>query len=398
MRVEFEAGEHVLRAKIDMQHKNLNLRDPPLYRILKATHHRTGDTWCIYPMYDYAHGQSDQIEGITHSVCTLEFEDHRPLYDWFLAALGLDPKPRQIEFARLNMGYTVLSKRKLLQLVEDKHVNGWDDPRMPTISGMRRRGYPPEALRAFCDRIGVAKRDSVIDVALFEFAIREHLNATTPRVMGVIDPLKIVIENYPEGEEEEFEAPLHPEDDSYGTRKVPFCRELYIERADFREEAFKKWYRFAPGREVRLRYAALVTCNDVVKNDAGQVVELRCTWDPESRGGRSPDGHRVKGTSHWVSARHAVDAEVRLYDRLFNVENPMEGDDFKAHLNPDSFAVKTAKLEPHLAGAQCGDRVQFERIGYFCVDSESVPGALVFNQTITLRDSWAKLEKKLGQS
>ncbi len=395
---EFEAGDHVLRAKIDMQHKNLNLRDPPIYRILKATHHRTGDKWCIYPIYDFAHGQSDQIEGITHSVCTLEFQDHRPLYDWFLDALELDPKPRQIEFARLNIGYTVLSKRRLLQLVEADHVNGWDDPRMPTISGMRRRGYTPEAIRAFCERIGVARRDGVVDVSLFEFAIREHLNAVTPRVMGVIDPLKIVIENYPEGEEEEFDAPLHPEDESFGTRKVPFGRELYIERGDFREQANRKWYRFAPGREVRLRYAALVTCNDVVKNDAGEVVELRCTWDPESRGGRSPDGRRVRGTSHWVSAKHAVDAEVRLYDRLFNVENPMEGDDFVAHLNPDSLEIKTAKLEPHLANAQPGDRVQFERVGYFCVDLDSKPGALVFNRTISLRDSWAKLEKKLEKS
>jgi glutaminyl-tRNA synthetase len=393
---EFDEGKHVLRAKIDMQHKNINFRDPPMYRILKAHHHRTGDTWCIYPMYDYAHGQSDAIEKITHSICTLEFEDHRPLYDWYLEAIGLDPRPRQIEFARLNLGYTVMSKRKLLQLVEEELVNGWDDPRMPTISGMRRRGYTSEALRRFCDRIGVAKRDGVVDVSLFEHAIREHLNEVAPRVMGVLDPLKVVIENYPEGEEEELDAPLHPEDESAGTRKVPFCRELYIERDDFMQDPPKKWFRLAPGREVRLRYACLLTCREAIVDAAGNVVELRCTWDPKSRGGRSPDGRKVRGTSHWVSARHAVDAEVRLYDRLFTEENPIDDSgDFKSRLNPDSLkVVHGCKLEPHLRGAEPGTRVQFERLGYFCVDPDSTAEAPVWNRTITLRDSWAKIAKK----
>ncbi|RMH40188.1 MAG: glutamine--tRNA ligase/YqeY domain fusion protein [Deltaproteobacteria bacterium] len=394
---EFDEGTHVLRAKIDMQHKNLNLRDPLMYRIIKASHHRTGDRWCIYPMYDWAHGQSDQIEGITHSICTLEFQDHRPLYDWFLEALRLEPRPRQIEFARLNLSYTVLSKRRLLQLVKEGHVDGWDDPRMPTLSGLRRRGVPPAAIRALCERVGVAKRDGVVDVSLFEHAIREELNRTAPRVMAVLRPLRVVIDNFPDGEVEHFDAPLHPEDPSYGSRSVPFSRVLYVERDDFREDAPKKWHRLAPGREVRLRYACLLTCREVVKDAAGEVVELRCTWDPESRGGRSPDGRKVRGTLHWVSAAHAVDAEVRLYDRLFRVENPAEADDFLAALNPDSKQVLTGcKVEPYVAGLAPETRVQFERLGYFCADVESTPQRPVFNRTITLRDSWAKIEQKLA--
>jgi glutaminyl-tRNA synthetase len=395
---EFADGEHVLRAKIDMESGNINFRDPPLYRIKKAHHHRTGDDWCIYPMYDYAHGQSDAIEGITHSLCTLEFQDHRPLYDWFLDNLPVEHTPRQIEFARLNIGYTVMSKRKLLQLVTENLVNGWDDPRMPTIRGMRRRGYTPEALRRFCDRVGVAKRDGVVDVTMLEHTLREHLNETSPRMMAVLDPLKVVITNYPEGEEESFDAPLHPEDETYGTRAVPFSREVYIERGDFREDAPRKWHRFTLGREVRLRYACLVTCTDVIKDDDGNVVELHCTWDPESRGGSSPDGRKVRGTSHWVSAAHAVDAEVRLYDRLFNRENPLDdkdGSTWTDHLNPDSLEVITAKVEPHLATVAAGDRMQFERIGYFCADSDFTTEQPVFNRTISLRDSWAKLEKQL---
>ncbi len=396
---DLEEGTAVLRAKIDMESPNMNLRDPIMYRIRKASHHRTGDKWCIYPMYDFAHGYEDAIEGITHSICTLEFENHRPLYDWFLDNVApLASRPQQIEFARLNLTYTVMSKRKLLELVQGGDVSGWDDPRMPTISGMRRRGYTPKAIRDFCDRIGVAKRDSMVDVALLEHAVREDLNETSPRVMAVIDPLKLVIENYPEGEEEWFDAAYFPDAPGRGTRKVPFSREIYIERDDFREDAPRKWHRFAPGQEVRLRYACLVKCERVVKNDKGEVVELRCTWDPKSRGGTSPDGRKVKGTSHWVSARHALKAEVRQYDRLFDKENPLAGEgDYKGHLNKDSLGViEGAVVEPSLAQVKAGDRVQFERIGYYCVDSEdSAPGHLVFNRTVTLKDSWARIERNL---
>ena len=410
---EFEEGEHVLRAKIDMQSTNLNLRDPPLYRIRKTPHHRTGDTWCIYPMYDYAHSLSDAIEGITHSLCSLEFEDHRPLYDWCVEQLAEriaadfdhGRTPRQIEFARMELGYTITSKRKLRQLIEEGRVSGWDDPRMPTLSGLRRRGVTPEAIRNLCERVGLSKRDGVIDITLFEHAIREHLNAIVPRVMAVLRPLEVVIENFPEDHVEWFDAPLHPEDESYGTRKVPLTRRVYVERGDFREEAPKKWYRLAPGREVRLRYACLITCRDVVKDESGQVVQLRCTWDPESRGGTSPDGRKVRGTSHWVSAEHARPAEVRLYDRLFAKENPLdnkegtedEGKTFLDHLNPDSLEVVTgARVEPYLADVQPGTRIQFERVGYFCVDLDSTAEALVFNRTISLKDTWARMEKKLS--
>jgi glutaminyl-tRNA synthetase len=390
---ELAEGEAVLRAKIDMQHKNLNMRDPLIYRILEQHHHRTGDDWCIYPMYDYAHGLSDAIEGITHSICTLEFEDHRPLYDWFIDKLPTPAEPEQIEFARLKMSYTMMSKRKLLELVKSGAVAGWDDPRMPTLSAMRRLGYPPAAILRFCERIGVAKRDGVVDVGLLEHAVREELNAVAPRRMGVLDPLKLVITNYPEGETETFEAINNPENDSAGTRPVPFSRELWVERGDFREDAPKKWYRLAPGREVRLRAACLVTCDEVIKDEAGEVIELRCSWDPESRGGKSPDGRKVRGTLHWVSAQHAVDAEVRLYDRLFSVESP-EG---PGDLNPESLEIKTGcKLEPSLDGAEPGYSFQLERLGYFCVDPDSSSGALVLNRTITLRDSWARLEKKMG--
>ena len=397
---EFGDGEHVLRAKVDLESQNMNLRDPVLYRIKHAEHHRTGDTWCIYPMYDFAHGLSDAIEGITHSICTLEFQDHRPLYDWFNEMAGFEEPPHQYEFARLNLNYTVMSKRKLLELVEDKHVSGWDDPRMPTISGLRRRGYTPESIRKFAERIGVAKNDSVVDVALLEHCVREDLNDTAPRVMGVLNPLKVVIENYPEGESETFNAPYHPQNPEMGSREIPFGRELYIEREDFMEEPPKKWFRLAPGREVRLRYACLIRCTDVVKNESGEVVELRCTWDPESRGGQSPDGRKVKGTLHWVSAAHAFPAEVRLYDRLFRVENPMDKKvvpNFKDALNEDSLeVVERALLEPSLANAVPGDRLQFERLGYFCVDTgNSAPGKPVFNRTVPLRDSWAKIAKKV---
>ena len=379
---ELAEGEAVLRAKIDMQSGNLNMRDPLIYRILKKPHHRTGDAWCIYPMYDYAHGLSDAIEGITHSICTLEFEDHRPLYDWFIEKLPVPAVPQQIEFARLKLSYTLMSKRKLLRLVEAGQVSGWDDPRMPTLAGLRRLGYPPEAILTFCERIGVAKRDGVVDVGLLEHAVRETLNRVAPRRMGVLDPLKLVITNYPEGESETFEAQNNPEDPGAGTRPVPFSRELWVERGDFREEAPKKWYRLAPGREVRLRAACLVTCNEVVRDASGEVVELRCTWDPKSRGGRSPDGRKVRGTLHWVSAAHAIDAEVRLYDRLFRDEAATE-------LNPESLVVKTrCKLEPSLAGSQPGFAFQLERLGYFCIDRDSSDNALVLNRTITLRDSW----------
>ncbi len=396
---EFADGSRVLRAKIDMASPNMNLRDPAMYRILHEAHHRTGDKWCIYPMYDWAHGLEDSIEGITHSICTLEFEDHRPLYDWFLDQLGVY-HPQQIEFARLNLSYTVMSKRKLLQLVEEGHVNGWDDPRMPTIAGLRRRGYTPEAIRDFCERVGVAKTDSVVDIALLEHCIREDLNRRAPRVMAVLNPVRLVIDNYPEGQVEEMDAVNNPEDPDMGTRKVPFSRVLYIERDDFREDPPGKFYRLAPGREVRLRYAYLVTCVDVKKDErTGEVVELHCTYDPESRGGNPPDGRKVKGTIHWVSASHALEAEVRLYDRLFTVENPLgavEGEGFLGVLNPDSLKVVNGYVEPSLASAAPEDCYQFERLGYFCVDSEdSSSEHLVFNRTISLRDSWAKIEKKL---
>ncbi|MGW8221639.1 MAG: glutamine--tRNA ligase/YqeY domain fusion protein [Syntrophobacteria bacterium] len=395
---EFEDGAYVLRAKIDMASGNLNMRDPVMYRILHAEHHRTGDKWCLYPMYDWAHGLSDSIEGITHSICTLEFEDHRPLYDWFLEQLKIY-QPQQIEFARLNLTHTVMSKRKLLRLVQDNHVGGWDDPRMPTISGLRRRGYTPESIREFCERIGVAKKDSVVDIKLLEYCIREDLNKCAPRVLGVLRPLRLVIENYPEDQVEELEAINNPEDPSMGTRMVPFSRVLYIEREDFREDAPKKWFRLAPGREVRLRYGYYVTCVDVVKDDkSGEVLELRCTYDPETRGGWSSDGRKVRGTLHWVSAAHAIDAEVRLYDHLFLKSNPEEvtdGVDFQSNINPNSLDIlESCKLEPSLAQATPGSRFQFERLGYFSVDPHSSEEKLVFNRTVTLRDTWAKIERK----
>ena len=392
---EFEDGSYVLRAKIDMASPNLNMRDPVIYRILHAEHHRTGNKWCIYPMYDFTHCLSDSIEGITHSICTLEFEDHRPLYDWFLDELGVY-HPQQIEFARLNLSYTVMSKRKLMELVEDGHVSGWDDPRMPTISGIRRRGYTPESIRNFCERIGVAKRDSVVDVALLEYYIRDDLNRHAPRVMGVLRPLRVVIENYPEDKAEELEAVNNPEDPGAGTRMVPFSRVLYIEQDDFMEEPPKKFFRLAPGREVRLRYAYFIKCVGVIKDkQTGEVVELHCTYDPETRGGDAPDGRKVKATLHWVSAAHAVPAEVRLNDRLFTVENPLsEEGDFKDYLNPKSLETLTGcRLEPGLAGAEPGYRCQFERMGYFCVDKDSTDDRLVFNRTVTLRDPWVKIMK-----
>jgi len=395
---EFDDGTYVLRAKIDMASANINLRDPVLYRIRKVPHHRTGDRWCVYPMYDFAHTLSDAIEGITHSICTLEFEDHRPLYDWLLDQLDFVPgrRPQQIEFARLNLTYTVMSKRRLLQLVEEGVVDGWDDPRMPTIAGLRRRGYPAEAIRRFCERIGVAKANSTVDVAMLEHAVREELNRTAPRVMAVLRPLRVVIENYPEGQVEEMDAVNNPEDASMGTRKVPFSRVLYIEREDFREDPPRKFYRLAPGREVRLRYAYFVTCTGVVKDRrSGEVVELRCTYDPATRGGDAPDGRKVKSTLHWVSAPHAVEAEVRLYDRLFTEENPGAVSDFKSCLNPHSLEVlKACQVEPGLSDASPGARHQFERQGYFCVDTRhSRPGSPVFNRTVGLRDTWAKIEQ-----
>ena len=399
---EFEAGSHVLRAKIDMTSPNLNMRDPTLYRIRKVPHHRTGDKWLIYPMYDYAHSLSDSLEGITHSLCTLEFEDHRPLYDWVLDELNLDCHPQQIEFARLNISYTVLSKRKLLELVKEGHVSGWDDPRMPTLSGLRRRGYTPKAIRNFCAQVGVAKRDTLVSVALLEYHLREDLNRHSPRVMAVLRPLRVVIENYPEDQEEELDAVNNPEDPAAGSRKVPFSRVLYIEQEDFLEDPPKKFYRLTPGREVRLRYAYFVKCVDVVKDEkTGEVVELRCTYDPATKGGSSPDGRKVKATIHWVSAAHSLQVEVRLYDRLFVKENPEEGGaDFREALNPDSLVTLTScRVEPSLKGAEPGSRYQFERQGYFCVDSvDSTPEALVFNRTVTLRDSWARIEKQNQQS
>jgi glutaminyl-tRNA synthetase len=392
---EFADGSHVLRAKIDMASPNINMRDPVLYRIKHEEHHRTGDAWPIYPMYDYAHPLSDAIEGITHSLCTLEFEAHRPLYDWLVENCPVPSRPRQIEFARLNLNYTVMSKRKLLRLVQEKHVSGWDDPRMPTIAALRRRGYTPAAIRNFAERVGVAKRENVIDVGLLEFCVREDLNRTAPRVMGVLQPLRVVIENYPESQTEEFESPNNPEDPAAGTRRVPFSRVIYIERDDFMEEPPKKFFRLAPGREVRLRSAYFITCTDVVKDAAGNVVELRATYDPATRGGDSPDGRRPKATLHWVSAEHAIDCEVRLYDRLFNVEDPEEGGDFLACMNPKSLEVVShAKLEPSVAGAAPMARFQFERLGYFCVDRDSDPERLVFNRTATLKDSWAKVAAK----
>jgi len=393
---EFPDGALVLRAKIDMASPNINLRDPVLYRIRRAHHHRTGDAWCLYPMYDFAHPPSDALEHITHSLCTLEFEDHRPLYDWLIENLPVPSTPRQIEFARLNLTYTVLSKRRLLELVEERHVSGWDDPRMPTIVGMRRRGYTPEAIRAFCDRIGVAKRENMVDVALLEHAVREDLNRRAPRVMGVLDPIRVVIENYPEGVTEEFEVANNPEDDAAGTRRVPFSRVLLIERDDFREEPPKKFFRLSPGREVRLRGAYFITCTGVVKDPASDaIVELRCTYDPATRGGDATDGRKVKATLHWVSAAHAVGVEVRLYDRLFTSENPGAIADYRDELNPRSLEVLTnCRLEPSVAGALAGTRYQFERLGYFCVDPDSTPGRLVFNRTVTLKDTWARIEQR----
>ncbi len=396
---EFPDGSRTLRAKIDMASPNINLRDPALFRIRKATHHRTGDAWCIYPMYDYAHALSDWIEGITHSLCTLEFEDHRPLYDWCLEALDLPDRPRQIEFARLSLTYTLLSKRRLLQLVTGGHVTGWNDPRMPTLAGFRRRGFTPEALRDFCNRIGLAKRDSVVEVELLEHCLREDLNHRAPRVMAVLDPVRVVLTNYPEGKVEDLDAVNNPEDASQGTRKVPFSRELLIDRDDFREVPPPKYHRLSPGQEVRLRWGYIIRCDEAVKDPAtGVLTELRCTYDPQTRGGDAPAGRKVKGTIHWVSAAHAHDAEVRLYDRLFSASNPdaaPEGRDFLANLNPDSLVVKTGcRVEPSLSSAKTGDVFQFERVGYFTVDSDSGPSGLVFNRSVSLRDTWGKIEKR----
>ena len=396
---EFPNGSRTLRAKIDMSSPNVNFRDPVMYRILHAEHHRTGNKWCIYPMYDFAHGQSDSIERVTHSLCTLEFEDHRPLYNWFIQQLGIFPS-RQIEFDRLNLTYTLLSKRKLLQLVEEGRVTGWDDPRMPTIGGIRRRGYTPEAVRNFVGAIGVSKTNGSIELAMLEHFVREDLNKRSPRVMAVLRPLKVVIDNYPENQVEEMDAVNNPEDASAGTRKVPFSRVLFIEQDDFREDPPKGYFRLSPGREVRLRYGYFITCKSIVKNDKGEVVEVHCTYDPASRGGNSPDGRKVKSTIHWVSAANAIDAEVRIYENLFTKENPgevEEGQDFTANLNPNSLEVITnAKLEPSLANAAAGSRYQFERLGYFCVDPDSKPGKPVFNRTVALKDTWAKVEKKQG--
>ena len=392
---EFDEGECLLRAKIDMASPNMNMRDPAIYRIRKVAHHRTGNDWCIYPMYDYTHCVSDALEGITHSLCTLEFEDHRPLYDWFLDQLPVPCHPQQIEFARLNLNYTVTSKRKLNELVTDGHVSGWDDPRMPTIVGMRRRGYTPESIRDFCGRIGVTKTDTVIDVGVLENCVREDLDKRTRRMLGVLDPLKVVIENYPEEETESLDAPYHPNNPDMGQRQLPFSKVIYIEQSDFMEDPPKKFYRLGPGREVRLRYAYFITCNEVIKDDAGNVVELRCSYDPETKGGNAPDGRKVKGTIHWVSVEHALQTEVRLYDRLFNDPKPDSNkheQDWKEFLNSDSIKlIKAAYLEPSLAEAQKEDIFQFERTGYFCVDNkDSLDGKPVFNRTVTLRDSWAK--------
>ena len=391
---EIEEGTHVLRARIDMASPNMHMRDPVLYRIKHAEHHRTGNDWCIYPMYDFAHGQSDFFEGITHSVCTLEFENHRPLYDWFLDQLaGRDYRPRQIEFARLNLSYTVMSKRKLLQLVEEKLVRGWDDPRMPTVSGLRRRGYTPESIRNFTDTIGVTKVDGIIDVGLLEYSLREDLNKKAPRVMGVLDPLKIIISNYPEDMEEWMETVNNPEDEAMGTREIPFSREIYIEQDDFMEDPPGKFFRLAPGREVRLKSAYIIKCDEVIKDGEGKITELHCSYDPETKSGGPQSNRKVKGTLHWVSAKHALEAEVRLYDRLFKTEVPDEapvGKDFRDNLNPDSLRIIRANVEPGLKDSQAGDKVQFQRLGYFCVDPDSSPEKPVFNRTTTLRDSWAK--------
>ena len=396
---EYPDGTRVLRAKIDMASGNMNMRDPVMYRILHASHHRTGDQWCIYPMYDFAHGQSDSIEGVTHSLCDLAYEDHRPLYEWFLDALEIY-HPRQIEFARLNITYTILSKRFLKQLVERGYVRSWNDPRMPTLSGMRRRGYPAEAIREFIDLVGVAKNESIVDVSLLEHCVRDHLNRSAPRVMGVLNPLKVVITNYPAGKVEELEAINNPEDPLAGSRQIPFSRELYIEEDDFREAPPPKYFRLAPGREVRLRYGYFIKCNEVIKDAEGRVSELRCTYDPETRGGYAPDGRKVQGTLHWVSAPHSLSAEVRLYDRLFAVPDPgnvSEGQTFLDNLNPNSMqALTTCKVEPGLGSARPGDQFQFERLGYFCVDLDSTNDRLVFNRTATLRDTWAKIEKALA--
>ncbi|KAA0255172.1 glutamine--tRNA ligase/YqeY domain fusion protein [Acidobacteria bacterium ACD] len=394
---EFPDGSRTLRARIDMASPNINLRDPALFRIRKATHHRTGDAWCVYPMYDYAHAISDWVEGITHSLCTLEFEDHRPLYDWCLAALDLPKRPRQIEFARLNLTYTLLSKRKLLHLVTGGHVRGWDDPRMPTIAGLRRRGYTPEAIRDFCERIGLAKRDSVVDVALLEHCLREDLNRRAPRYLGVLEPLKVVLTNFPEGKVEELDAVNNPEDPSAGTRKVEFTRELLIERDDFREVPPPKYHRLSPGQEVRLRWGYVVRCEEVVRNATGEVTELRCTYDPATKGGDTAGTRKVKGTIHWVSTAHALPVEVRLYDRLFTKEDPddaPEGKDFLSNLNPESLVVKRGFVEPSLASRKPLDFLQLERLGYFVVDPDSAPGALVLNRSVGLRDTWARIEKK----
>ena len=398
---EFADGAKTLRAKIDMAATNMNLRDPVMYRIMRHRHHRTGDAWCIYPMYDWAHGQSDAIEAITHSCCSLEFRNHRPLYDWFLDHFDAPHRPKQLEFSRLNVAYTVMSKRKLVQLVQDGHVSGWDDPRMPTVRGLRRRGYTPEAIRAFCDTVGVTKVDSVIDMVVLENHLREDLNRRAERRMAVLNPLKLVIENWPEGKVEQIEAVNNPEDENAGTRMLPFGRELWIDAADFLEDAPKKYFRLAPGREVRLRYAWCVTCTDVVKNDAGEVVEVRCTYDPETSHGRTPDGRKVKGIIHWVSAEHAIEAPVRLYDHLFSNPAPddvPEGGDFTDNLNPESLVeLAGCRLEPSLAGAAPGESFQFERVGYFCADLvDSRPGAPVFNRSVSLRDTWAKIANKAG--
>ena len=394
----FEDGKYILRAKIDMASPNMNLRDPAIYRIKRCHHYRTGDEWCIYPMYDFTHGISDALEGITHSLCTLEFEDHRPLYDWFLEQLEVPCHPQQIEFSRLNLNYTVTSKRKLNQLVTSGVVEGWDDPRMLTIAGMRRRGYTAAAIRDFCERIGVTKNDTVLDMSVFENCVREDLDKTTRRVMGVLNPLRVVIENYPEGQSEELDAPYHPNDPDMGSRKIPFSKVIYVERDDFMEEPPRKFFRLGPGREVRLRYAYFITCNDFIKDGDGEVIELRCTYDPETKGGNAPDGRKVKGTIHWVSAEHALDAEVRIFDRLFNDPEPdsnKHDKDWKEFLNPDSKEIlNNAKLEPSLATATAGDQFQFERLGYFNVDvKDSSEGKPVFNRTITLRDSWSKRQR-----
>ncbi|HOQ33602.1 MAG TPA: glutamine--tRNA ligase/YqeY domain fusion protein [Candidatus Hydrogenedens sp.] len=395
---EFPDGSRTLRAKIDMASPNLNMRDPVMYRIIRATHPRTGDKWCIYPMYDFAHGQSDSIEGITHSICTLEFEDHRPLYDWFIKEIGIYA-PRQIEFARLNLTYTVMSKRRLLELVREGYVRGWDDPRMPTISGLRRRGYTPESIRQFCKLIGVAKADNTVDIALLEYCIREDLNKKANRYMAVLNPLKVVIENYPDDLTEEMEAVNNPEDPSMGTRKVPFSKVIYIEQEDFMENPHPKFYRLAPGKEVRLRYAYFIKCTDVIKDENGNVIELRCTYDPNTKGGNAPDGRKVKATLHWVSAKHAFDAEIRLYDYLFLKPDPSdvpEGSDWRSNINPNSLQVLShCKLEPELRKLNIGDKVQFERQGYFCVDPDTTPEKMVFNRTVTLKDEWAKIKSKL---